>query len=72
MNNSSKDIKLSKTQLSKKIQSGGFFGRLLGPLMKVGLPLMKNVLTLLAKSVLVPLGLTAAASAVDVGIYKKL
>ena len=72
MNNSSKDIKLSETQLSKKIQSGGFFGRLLGPLMKVGLPLMKNVLTLLAKSVLVPLGLTAAASAVDVGIYKKL
>ena len=72
MNNSSKDIKLSKTQLSKKIQSGGFFSRLLGPLMKVGLPLMKNVLTLLAKSVLVPLGLTAAASAVDVGIYKKL
>ena len=40
-NNSSTDIKLSKTQLSKMIQSGGFLGRLLGPLLKTGLPLMK-------------------------------
>ena len=39
-NSSSTDIKLSKTQLSKMIQSGGFLGRLLGPLLKTGLPLM--------------------------------
>ena len=39
----SNDIKLSKTQLSKMIQLGGFLGRLLGPLLKTGLPLMKNV-----------------------------
>ena len=43
-NNSSTDIKLSKPLLSKMIQSGGFFGRLLGPLLKTGLPLMKNVI----------------------------
>ena len=70
-NKSSTDIKLSKTQLSKMIQSGGFLGRLLGPLLKTGLPLMKNVITPLAKSVLIPLGLTAAASAADAGIHKK-
>ena len=64
-------IKLSKTQLSKMIQSGGFLGRLLGPLLKTGLPLIKNVTKALAKSVLIPLGLTAAAPAVDVGIHKK-
>ena len=64
-NNSSTDIKLSKTQLSKMIQSGGFLGRLLGPLLKTGLPLIKNVIKPLAKSVLIPLGLTAAASAAD-------
>ena len=40
-NHSSADIKLSKTQLSKMIQSGGFLGRLLGPLLKTGLPLIK-------------------------------
>ena len=56
----STDIKLSKTQLSKMIQSGGFLGRLLGPLLRTGLPLMKSVIKPLAKSVLVPLGLTAA------------
>ena len=50
-NSSSKDIKLSKTQLSKIRQSSGFLGRNLGPLIKFCLPLMKNVLTLLAKSV---------------------
>ena len=71
-NNSSTDIKLSKTQLSKMIQSGGFLGRLLGPLLKTGLPLIKNVIKPLAKSVLIPLGLTAAASAADVGIHKKI
>ena len=57
------DIKLSKTQLSKMIQSGGFLDRFLGPLLKIGLPLIKNVIKPLAKSVLIPLGLTAAASA---------
>ena len=66
----STDIKLSKTQISKIIQSGGFFGRLLGPLLKTGLPLMKNVIKPLAKSVLIPLGLTAAVSAADAGIHK--
>ena len=71
-NNSSADIKLSKTQLSKMIQSGGFLGRLLGPLLKTGLPLIKNVIKPLAKSVLIPLGLTAAASAADAEIYKKI
>ena len=54
------------------IQSGGFLGRLLGPLLKTGLPLIKNVTKPLAKSVLIPLGLTAAGSAVDAGIHKKL
>ena len=71
-NNSSADIKLSKAQLSKMIQSGGFFGRLLGPLLKTGLPLIKNVIKPLAKSVLILLGITAAASAADVGIHKKI
>ena len=71
-NHLSADIKLSKTQLSKMIQSGGFLGRLLGPLLKTGLPLMKNVIKPLAKSVLIPLGLTAAASAADAGIHKKI
>ena len=70
-NNSSIDIKLSKTQLSKMIQSGGFLGRLLGPLLKTGLPLIKNVIKPLAKSVLIPLELTAAASTADAGIHKK-
>ena len=54
------------------IQSGGFLGRLLGPLLKAGLPLMKNVIKSLAKSVLIPLGLSAAASAADPGIHKKM
>ena len=49
-NKSSTDIKLSKTQLSKMVQSGGFLGRLLGPLIKTGLPLIKNVIKPLAKS----------------------
>ena len=69
--NSSVDIKFSKTQLSKMIQSGGFLSKLLGPLLKTGVPLIKNVITPLAKSVLIPLGLTAAASAADAGIHKK-
>ena len=60
-NNMATDIKLSKAQISKIIQSGGFLGKLLGPLLKTGLPLIKNVIKPLAKSVLIPLGLTAAA-----------
>ena len=71
-NHSSIGIKLSKIQLSKVIQSGGFLGKLLGPLLKTGLPLMKSVTKPLAKSVLIPLGLTAAASAADAGIHKKI
>ena len=53
------------------IQSGGFLGRLLDPLLRTGLPLMKSIIKPVAKSVLVPLGLTAAASAADAGIHKK-
>ena len=70
-NNSSADIKLSKTQSSKMIQSGGFLGRLLSPLLKTGLPLINHVIKPLAKIVLIPLGLTEAASAADAEIYKK-
>ena len=66
-NNMSTDLKLSKAQISKIIQFGGFLGSLLsklaGPLMKVAIPLAKNVLA--------PLGITAAASAIDAGIQKK-
>ena len=53
------------------IQFGGFLVRLLSPLLKTGLPLMKNVVKPLGKSTLIPLGLTAAASAADAGMYKK-
>ena len=67
-NNMSADVKLSKAQISKIIQFGGFLGSLLsklvGPLMKVAVPLAKNVLA--------PLGITAAASALDAGIQKKI
>ena len=68
----STDIKLSKTQISKMIQSGEFLGRPLGPLLKTGLPLVKNAIKPLAKSVLIPLGITAAASAADAGIHKNI
>ena len=54
------------------VQSGRFLGRFLGPLLKTGLPWIKNVIKPLAKSVLIPLELTAAASAVDAGIHKKI
>ena len=64
--NASTDI-----MLSKMIEYGGFLGRLLGPLLRAGLPLMKSVIKALAKSVLVTLGLAAVASAVDAGIHKK-
>ena len=67
-NNSANDKKLSKTQIKKIIQSGGYLGKLLsklaGPLMKVALSLAKNVLA--------PLGLTAAMSAIDGSIQKKI
>ena len=53
---SSADIKLSKTQLSKMIQSGGFPSRFLSPLLKTRLQLIKNVIKPLAKSALIPLG----------------
>ena len=66
-NNLASDIKLSKAQIKKSIQSGGFLGKLLsklaGPLMKVAMPLAKNVLA--------PLGLTAAMSAIDGSIQKR-
>ena len=67
-NNMSTYTKLSKAQITKIIQSRGFLGSLLsklaGPLMKVAIPLAKNVLA--------PLGITAAASAIDAGIQKKI
>ena len=66
-NNMSTDLKLSKAQISKIIQSGRFLGSLLsklaGPLMKAAIPLAKNILA--------PLGITAAASAIDARIQKK-
>ena len=72
VNSSSTDIKLSKTQLPKMIQSGGFIGRFFGPLLKTGLPLIKNVIKQLAKTVLMPLGLIAAASAADAVTHKNI
>ena len=71
-NGSSANIKVSKTQVHKIGQSGGFLGRPLGPLLKTGLPLIGNVLKPLAKRVLILLGLTAAASATDPAIHKKV
>ena len=68
-NGSSANIKLSKTQLHKIGQLGGFFGKLLGP---TGFPLIKNAFKPLAKSVSTPLGLTAAASATQLFIRKCL
>ena len=70
-NNSSTDIKLLKTHLSKMIQSGGILDRLLGPLLQTGLRFIKNVIKPLAKSIFIPLGLVTAASAADAGIHKK-
>ena len=71
-NGLSTNIKLSKTRLHKIGQSGGFLGRILGPLLKTGLPLIGNVLKPLAKSVLIPLGLTTAASATDEAVHNKM
>ena len=72
VNGSSANIKWSKVQLHKIRQSGEFLGRLLGPLLETGLPLIGNVLKPLAKSVLIPLGLTALASATELSIHKKM
>ena len=71
-NNTSTEIKLSKAQISKTIQSGGLLDKLLGPLLKTGLPLIKDVSKPLAKTVLIPSGLTAAVSDTDVGVQKYL
>ena len=68
----STDIKQSKTQLSKIEQSGEFLDRICGQLLKTELSLMKNVVKSYAKIVLIPLGLTAAASAADARMHKKL
>ena len=65
-NNMATDIKLSKVQMSKIIQSGEFLGKLLGPLLKTGLPLLKSVIKPLGL-----LGLTVTSSAIDVGAQKK-
>ena len=71
-NGSSPNKKFSKTQLHKIGHSGGFLDRLLGPLLKMGLLLIANVLKPSAKSILIPLRLTAAASAIDAAIHKKI
>ena len=60
-NNMSTDLKPSRAQISKIIQSGGFLGRSLGPLLKAGLPLIKNVIKPLVKNVLIPLWFTGGA-----------
>ena len=70
-NDSSANIKLSKTQLHQNGQSGRFLGRVWQPLLKTGLTLMKNVLKPLVNSVLIPLGLTLSVSATDGTIQKK-
>ena len=66
------NIKLSKTHLSKIGQSRGLLGRLLEPLLKTVLSLMKNALKPLGKKVLIPLGLTTARSATDAAVQKKI
>ena len=71
-NGSSANTKLSKAQLHRIGQSGDFLDRLLGPFLKTGLPLIGNLLKPLAKRVLIPLGLTAPASATDATIHKKI
>ena len=71
-NNSSANIKLSKTHLHKVEKLGGFSVIFLGLVLKTGLPLIGNVLKPLAKSVLIPLGLTVAASPTDSAIHKKM
>ena len=65
-------MKLSKTQLHKIRQSEECLVKILGPFIKTGLPLIGDVLKPLAKSVLIPLGLTGSASATDTAIHKKM
>ena len=69
---SSTNIKLSETQSHKIEQSREFLGRVLRPLLKTGLPLIKNILKPLYEILLIPLGLTAAVSATDEAIHKKM
>ena len=76
--NFSHKLLLTNTQVANlhkafasKLSTNSKLSRLLGPLLKTGLPIIKNVIKLLAKSVLIPLGLTAAASAADAGIHTK-
>ena len=66
------NVKLSKNQISKIILSERFLGRLLEPLMKVGLLLMKNVLGQLAKSMLITIRLTTPLSALDTGVHNNI
>ena len=66
------NVKLSKNQISKIILSERFLGRLLEPLMKVGLLLMKNVLGQLAKSMLITIRLTRPLSALDTGVHNNI
>ena len=66
-NNMSTDIKLSKVKISKIIQSGGFLDKIVGRLLKTGLPLLKSVIKPLGL-----LGLTVASSAIDAGVQKKI
>ena len=63
------NINLSKTQISKIVQLAGFVGRLLGPLIKFFLPSMKKVIKPSARSVLIPLGLTAADANIQTKIF---
>ena len=71
-NNMSTDLKLSTSQISKIIESREFLGILLGLLLKTGLQLRKNVIKPLSKSILIPLGLTAATSAAEARIHQKI
>ena len=71
-NNLATEIQLSRARLSNMIQSGVFLQRLLGTLLKTGLPLIENEIKPLAKSILIPLGLTAVVSAADAGVHKKI
>ena len=68
--NLSPNIELSEIQLFKVVQSGVFLSKFIGPLLKTGSPLMKNLLKPLAKSIFIPIGLKAAASAADRNIQK--
>ena len=69
LNDMSANINLSKTQISKIVQLAGFVGRLLGPLINFFLPSMKKVIKPSARSVLIPLGLTAADANIQTKIF---